>query len=187
MLRFSGIIICVGALLFLVAAFSPISSVYAAPSKERKLELIRAAPGAWRASQWMFGGGALLFGLGVAIGTFALRERFSAPLLYLPAVLLLVGAVSWSWHVYQRALDPIAFVEGALPGWQFLLYTVLTLAALALIGAALRQMAFPGWAGWVLLGGAALLFVLYVIFKDLPPFVHYLLGLVVGVLFIRFG
>jgi hypothetical protein len=187
MLKFSGVIMCLGAFMFLAAAFSPISRVFGVPEARRKLEMIRAAPGAWRISQWLFGGGALLFALGVALGTYALRGRLSAPLLYLPAALLLTGAAFWTWHVYLRALDPPAFVEEVLPGWHFRLYTVFILAALALIGAGLRQMAFPGWAGWVLLGGAGVLFVLYVILKDMPPFVHYLLGLLMGVLFIRFG
>ena len=103
------------------------------------------------------------------------------------AVLLLVGAAVWTWHVYLRAVDPAAFVNGSLPGWHFALYTLLTLVAFLLTGIALLQLGSPPWSGWFLVGGALIFLILYFIFKDIPPFVHYLMGLALGFVLFRGG
>jgi 4-hydroxybenzoate polyprenyltransferase len=61
------------------------------------------------------------------------------------------------------------------------------MAAFLLIGFLLLHTGFPAWAAWSLIGGSLLFFILYVIFKDMPPFVHYVLGLILGVVLLRAG
>ena len=183
----SGIVICLGSLLFLIAAFSPSSRVFGASTAEKKLAVINASMRGWKISQALFGSGAIITALGVGLLAFSLRW-LPANLIYVIAGLLLVGAVSWSRHVYLRAMDPQAFVAGALPAWHFILYTLLTLAGFFLLGfESLRLFGFHAWQGWLLMGASLLFFVAYLIFKDMPPFVHYLLGLVLGVSLILSG
>lgn len=49
-----------------------------------------------------------------------------------------------------------------------------------LLGVVIIQADLSRWVGWVLVGAALLFLLLYVALRDLPPFVHYLLGLVFG-------
>jgi hypothetical protein len=101
---------------------------------------------------------------------------------YLPAMLMLLGAIAWSAHVTLRAIDPQVFVTGTLPAWHFRLYTMLTLAAYFVLGfALLRLLGGRPWQAYFLMGVSMLFFIMYLQFKDLPPFVHYLLGLVLGI------
>jgi hypothetical protein len=61
-------VIIFGSALFLGAAFLPISfRVSTKKSATRKLEAIRASPTAWSATQILFGLGALVTAVGVAL------------------------------------------------------------------------------------------------------------------------
>jgi hypothetical protein len=177
-LKISAMVIFVGSIAFLIAAFSPISRVYGLSRAEDKLAMIKGDPGAWKISQTLFSFGAIITAVGIALAAYVLRDRSSASLLYVGATFLVIGAAVWTWHVYLRTADPASFVNGLLPGWHFALYSLLTMAAFLLIGIALPRMGFSAWGGWLLLGGALLFSILYIIFRDMPPFVHYLLGLV---------
>lgn len=186
-LKLSAIVILTGSILFLIAAFSPISKIFGIASAQAKLQVISASPTAWTVAQALFSIGSIAAGIGVLLAAMALRGRPSSSLVYVAAALLLAGAAAWSWHAYLRAADPRAFTEGTLPAWHFILYSALTLAALAIIGVALPRMGFPAWSGWLLIAGSILFSALYVVFKDMPPFVYYLLGLVLGVVLFRGG
>ena len=175
-IKFDAMIIGIGSILFLISAFLPISRVYALPTPDKKLALINQSRKAWKVSHILFFIGALLLAIGVVVFAFSNNEKSSSIALYFAAGLLIIGLVGWSWHLYLRNLDPVAFVKGALPTWHFRLYTVFTLAAFLLIGIAISSLGFPFWGSWVIMIGAILFFVLFIIFKDLPPFTLYLLG-----------
>ena len=157
-LKISGIVTIVGSVIFLVAAFLPISSVYALPTAESRLKLITDSLEAWRFSQVLFSAGAIIAAVGIAVAAFALKGRPSALFLFIATVLLIVGAAAWSLSVYIRATDPAAFTSGSMPGWYFVLYSLLTMAAFLLIGIACLQMGLPAWTGWLLIILASLSF-----------------------------
>ena len=186
-LKLSAILIAIGSILFLVTAFLPISKVYALPTPEMKLAIINKSRQAWQISQNLFFFGALLMTLGVVVFALSNKDKSSAIVLYFAAGLLVIGLASWSWHLYLRAIDPVAFVEGVLPAWHFQLYTIFTLAALFLIGIAFFGLEFPTWGSWAIMIAATLFFVLFILFKDLPPFALYLLGLFISFLLFRAG
>jgi hypothetical protein len=184
-LKISGAVILAGSIAFLVAAFLPISRVYGLTNAEDKLAMITDNLRVWGISQVLFSLGVIVATLGVALAAYSLKDQPSASFLITAAAFLVVSAVAWVWHAYLRTTDPTAFVNGSLPSWHFIIYTLLTLAGFLLIGIALPRMGFSIWIGWVLGGGALLFFVLYLIFKDIPPFVHYLLGLVLAFVLMR--
>jgi hypothetical protein len=57
---------------------------------------------------------------------------------------------------------------------------MLTIGGLALLGVGLLAGRFPLWLGWLTLGTDVVFLAGYLWFKDIPPFVFYLLLLLVG-------
>ena len=113
--KMSGIMIILGSVLFLNAAFLPISRVFVEPSAVRKLESIRDAPNAWLVTQIFFALGALVTVIGVALVACRFRDQSFALLMQGSVAVLLLGALLWIWRVYARTLDPATFAERALP------------------------------------------------------------------------
>lgn len=183
--KVAALIVVAGSVLFLAAAFSPISRVYAEPDAARRLEIILAGPNQWLISHLLFGLGAAVTAAGIGWLASALSGRPSAVWLYACAALLLIGAVLWGWHLYLRVADPEAFATRTMPAWHFFAYTFLTQAALVLFGVGLLRTALPPWVGWLAIGSMALFFVLTIITGDMPPFVYYLVTLTAGVMLYR--
>ena len=61
------------------------------------------------------------------------------------------------------------------------MYTILTMTGLIILGIFLLRTEVPPWVAWILVGGTALLAALAVIFRDMPPFVYYVLTLVLAI------
>jgi hypothetical protein len=57
---------------------------------------------------------------------------------------------------------------------------LLTIGGLALLGVGLLAGGFPAWLGWLTLGANLLFLAGYLWLRDIPPFVFYLLLLLVG-------
>lgn len=182
--RLGALLLLAGTVLFLVAAFSPVSRVFGLDSDDAKLDVIGSSVGAWRLTQVFFAVGAVLAAIAVGWIMMGADAEWPAWLRVLPGVLMLVGAILWSVHTFLRAADFDAFVNGALPGWHFATYTVLTIVGLALVGIAFL-ITGPRWLGLVLTIGPGLLLVTYLTAKDLPPFAHYLLTLVLAIHVLR--
>ena len=65
--RVSGMVLLLGSLIFLIAAFLPISWVFGERDPQKKIEMINAAPGAWRFAQILFGTGATIASLALIL------------------------------------------------------------------------------------------------------------------------
>jgi hypothetical protein len=186
MMRIISILIILGSLLFLSASFSPISAVHMEPTAAGKLALINASPGAWLLSQILYSLGAVLVASAIAGVVYRHRQSYSPALTFLIYLSLLVGALFFLVYAVFRTTNPQAWVQITPPHPQFLGYTFLTQLGLLLFGAALLKAGYPSWLGWLLVSSMIVLFVLTVVFRDMPPFAYYLLALIVGVaLFIR--
>jgi hypothetical protein len=183
--RVSAITIIAGSVLFLVAAFSPVSRIFAMPDAAVRLEIIAGAPNQWLLAQLLFALGSIVTAVG--IGLVAVRFSGQGFTIYLTtsAAVMAVGALLWCWHVYMRAVEPARFVAGEIPLWLFAAYSLLTMAGLALLGTALLQTTLATWVGWLPIGSAALFLILALVFGDMPPLVYYLITLIVGVVLYR--
>ena len=115
--RVAAIILLVGSVLFIIAAFMPVSQVFAEPSQAAKLEIITSNRTAWTASQILFGLGASIAAIGLGFVAYHLRGTPGAVWAYLGLAAVILGAVFWDGLVYLRAIDPERFVEGRLMGW----------------------------------------------------------------------
>jgi hypothetical protein len=186
MMRTISILIILGSLLFLSASFSPISAVHMEPTAAGKLALINASPGAWLLAQILYTLGAVLTAGAIAGVVYRHRQSYSPALTFLIYLSLLVGAVFFLAYAVFRTTNPLAWVQVPPPHPLFLGYTFLTQLGLLLVGVALLKAGYPRWLGWLLVYSMLALFVLMVIFRDMPPFAYYLLALIVGVaLFVR--
>ena len=176
-----------GSVLFLVAAFLPISRVFALPSPVMKLESINASPGQWLAAQLLFALGTVVTVLGIGLFAYYVRRESFAGLIWLCVALLAAGAVPWLWQVYARAVDPDSFAAGSFPMWAHLFYFLLTEVGLAVLGVALLSTPVPTWVGRVVIGGMVLLVILTLTFGDMVPLAFYIVTLLAGVMFFRIG
>ena len=184
-IKIGSVIIILGSILFSIAAFSPISRIFSIPSPERKLEIILSAPNQWIAAQIFFALGALVTVAGVSIITYYFRNQPFSILLNISVAILFIGASLWIWHVYLRAIDPQLFTDRGIPIWYFATYTFLTQIGLALFGIALLRTEIQNWIGWMVIGSMGLFFVLTIIFRDMPPFVYYVVTLIAGYMMYR--
>jgi hypothetical protein len=181
--RVSGILIIVGSALFLCAANAPISFRVFAPgrSASHKLEAIRGSPAAWLVTQILFGLGASVTVIGIGVLAYGLGRQPPVWLIWISVALLTIALVLWLWHLCGRTVDPDAFAEGRWPRWPLLAYFMLTEAGLAILGYALLRGDLAMWIGWMLIGSMVLLFVLTLIFRDMPPLMFYTVTLILGI------
>ncbi len=176
----------VGSILFLTAAFLPISSrVFPQPSPAKKLESINADPGQWFAAQVLFALGAVVTVIGIALYAYYVRRHSFAGLIWASVVLLAVGAMPWLWQLYARTVDPAWFAEGRYPMWPYLVYFFVTEVGLAVFGVALLSAPLPTWVGWVVIVSMLLFAILTLIFRDMVPLAFYVVTLFAGVMFFR--
>ena len=183
--RVAAIILLVGSVLFIIAAFMPVSRVYAGPSQATRLEIITSNRTAWSASQVLFGLGASIAAIGLGFVAHHLRGAPGAVWAYIGLAAVILGAVLWDGLVYLRAVDPEGFVEGRLVGWLFPAYTLLTQVGLIAFGVSYLRAGYPAWLGGVTVGGAIIFFIIYLVFRDIPPFVYYILTFIAGIVLVR--
>ncbi|MGW8315806.1 MAG: hypothetical protein ACWGNV_09425 [Bacteroidales bacterium] len=179
--RTSSVLIGLGSVMFLVAAFLPVSRVYVEPDPEKKLEIILDLKGMWNLSSGLFGAGSLVMVIGWALFVFSFNELSKVIIPLASIILLGTGALLWTWHVTERILHPEGFAKGTNTPYLFWVYSMLTQIGLFLAGWFLLRMPLANWPGWMLIAGSVLLFILMVVFKDMPPFVYYLLTLVLAI------
>ncbi len=179
--RVAAIILLAGSILFIIAAFMPVSRVFAEPSQAAKLEIITSNSTSWTASQVLFGLGASIAAIGLGFVAYHLRGTPGVVWAYIGLVAVVLGAVFWEGHVYLRAVDPESFVAGRLIGWLFPAYALLTQLGLLAFGVAYLRAGYPAWLGGITVAGAVIFFIIYLVFRDIPPFVYYILTFIAGI------
>ncbi len=180
----AGALLIAGSVIFGVGASVGVPRVFLTSDPQLRVQLLQRHRRRWRIAQPCYAGGPVVAGIGV--GVLAALEPTGVPrvLLLAAAVLVILGAITWSFSCYLRRVHPIGFALGELPGWPFTAYIVATIAGLALLGGGLLAGDHPTWLGWLVLGADALFLAAYAATRDLPPFVFYVLLLVVGVVLV---
>ena len=136
---------------------------------------------AWRVAQPLYALGPLMTAAGVGFLAADASSSRVQVLLVGASALLAIGTLAWTWSVFLRATRVTDFAYGKLPRWPFATYVFLTIAGLFVLAAGLLSGPFPAWVAWVTLAADLLFLIGYLRFGDLPPFVSYLLFLLVGV------
>lgn len=172
-------LVVTGSLVFIAGAALGVPRVFTTSDPAQRRALLARNSVRWRAAQPLYAAGPLLAAVGVGLlgsdGDPTIR-----PALVVASASLFAGAVAWAWACADRARRYLEFAVGSLPAWPFRGYVVLTLAGLAVLGVALLLGAGPLWVAWAVLVADAAFVAGYVWTGDIPPFVFYLLLLVVG-------
>lgn len=179
--RVAATFLLVGSVIFIIAAFMPVSQVYVAPTPAAKLEIIYSDGTGWIASQILFGLGAGIAAIGLGFIAHRMRTTPGAVWAYLGLGAVILGAVLWNGHVYLRAIDPEGFVEGRPIGWLFPAYALLTQFGLLVFGVAYLRAGYPSWLGGITIVGTVIFFIVLLLLKDIPPFLYYILTFIAGI------
>jgi hypothetical protein len=176
-----GILLIVGSLVFVVGAAVGVPGVFTERDPEVRLRMLTERRRTWRAAQPLYALGPIVAAAGVGFLAAETTDGRARTALTGACVALLIGSLAWAWSVYLRSTRIAEFAHGTLPGWPFATYVLLTIGGLALLGLGLVIGDFARWLGWLTLVADAVFLVTYLRFRDLPPFVFYLLLLLVGV------
>lgn len=177
-----GILLISGSTVFLFGAAIGVPKVFTERDPKARLRMVEDRLGIWRIAQPFYGLGPIIASVGV--GYLAAAEPtggWARTVLAAASVALVIGALTWSWSVYLRATRISEFASGTLPGWPFATYVLLTIGGLGLLSIGLLTGGFPVWLGWLTLGADILFLSIYLRFRDIPPFVFYIVLTLVGV------
>jgi hypothetical protein len=187
----AGIVLIIGSVLFLIAAFMPISMrVFSSGDPQKQIEYVQKVRTGWLVSCILFGAGSVVAVIGLAL--FAIYVQSVSENTIVKLIIFLAtagtafGALQWLAIIFKRIRFPVETFATSTNAndWTFLIYTVLTQIALIVVGFVLLQTGFPAWSGWGTVILAALSLGAFLVFKDMPPFTHYLITLVIGIVLI---
>lgn len=175
----SGLLLVVGSLVFFVGAAIGVPGVFTQSDPDVRVRMLEARVRSWVAAQPLYGSGAMICAVGVAVLSVD-SDRGTRAILALSSALLFIGSIAWAWSLLRRGKDIVAFARGMLPAWPFASYVLATIAGLAFLGIGLLLGDFPMWLGWLVIAADAMFLGGYLRLGDIPPFVFYVLLLLVG-------
>jgi hypothetical protein len=191
MQKIAGIGLMLGSVLFIVAAFTPLTFRVVTADMQQRIDLIQNERTGWVILNILFGTGSVIAAVGLALFAQHVQTLGGNTTIrvvsYLGAASVVLGALCWVIIVYNRAALPPQELGSNLSinNWIFPAYTLLTQIGLMVVGFVLIQSHYPAWLSWGTFVLAGLSIVAYLIFKDMPPFVHYMLFLVMGIALVR--
>lgn len=148
---------------------------------EKRLRMLEQHARSWRFAQPFYALGPIITAAGVAALAAGAHSALTQGTFAVAATALCAGSLAWAWSAYRRAIRIADFAAGRLPGWPFATYVFLTIAGLALFGIGMLAAAFAVWLTVVALVADVLFLGFYLRTRDIPPFVFYLLFLLVGI------
>lgn len=179
MTRTAGWVLLGGAALFCAAAFSPSSFVFGMSDPGARRAHLAKHVRSWPWAQAFFASGAVVSAVGLVVLGLQLDGAAGGGV-GLAGLLAVAASVPWAMHCWLRGRDVEGFLAGTLPASHFALYLWGTLAALAITGTSLLDADLADWLPWFVLGATAVFVLALLRFRDLPPFVLYLVTAVVG-------
>ncbi|MEO6088474.1 MAG: hypothetical protein ABIQ18_35720 [Umezawaea sp.] len=177
MVAVGGWLVLGGVLVFFVGAAYGVPRVFVGGLPEERLALLTARARAWRLAQIPYSVGPLLVGIGVlvtAIGWSGVPRLLAGA----AGAMMFGGALLWSVTCLRRGQRMEEFVRGELPAGPWRGYVWLTMLGLALLG--LACLGVSVWIAALLLISAVVFAAAFVVMRDIPPFVFYLVLGVVG-------
>lgn len=180
----TGIVLISGtALTYLGFSIFP-TRIYTVHDTAIRLELVQRYPRRWSASQVGVILGAIVSAIGFVMLAPLFKETDAASLILFGVVAFLLGHILWIWHLILRINDPAAFATATLPAWHFTWYALLTPLGLFICGVSFWLHGAYTWLGIGMVIASLAYLAIMAIYKDIPPFVYYLLTFIVGLVLI---
>jgi hypothetical protein len=202
--HFTGIVLILGSLVFGCGGwlYWPIKDekgiIIFGLSPREWLRLVFDHPGLWRWATLLFISGVIVTVLGLTLLTLLLWDAGDRMFSQLGLIAFAFGAVLWVINLaFRLSIDPWAAQVTAktevLPDFYipltrwihalFLIYTVLAFSAMVAYGGAiLSTHVLPQWVGWTIIVYSLAGLGLLGFTDDAPPFLHYLVPLLMGIL-----
>lgn len=164
-------IVIAGAVLFALG-ISPVPRVFTERDQAERLRMLTERRSLWRKGQSLIAIGTLVVAFGVVF--------LDPPGTIAAGVVLLLAAIVWVPGLGERARNIEGFAEGRLAPWPYYGYAIGTLVGLLLLVPWLFLAGHP-WLGWTVALSTAVFIGFLAITRDIPPFVFYVVLVVVAV------
>jgi hypothetical protein len=184
LLKVTGILLAVGSIVFLTAAFHPVSRIFAESNSTKQSEIIMNERAGWNFSQVLFAMGSLIVAIAIGVSFYHFRDLPWSLSGLIGFILVMIGSLLWSYHCYLRYIDPTSFTDGSMPNWHFIVYSFLTMGGMILFGFLLLKSEIRNWVSLAMIIANGLFLVLFLVFKDMPPFVYYVITLIAGIVMV---
>ena len=121
----AGILLIVGSILCLIAAFLPISiQVFSQSDAAKQVEIIKSQKTAWTIDVLIFALGAIGTAAGIALTYHHFRKLPRVRWALIGVAAYLLGTLVWCWICYNRVVDP-SNISGVFQKQNFLVYSIL--------------------------------------------------------------
>jgi hypothetical protein len=189
MQKLAGILFSIGAIVAILGESRPvISNVFGTiDNPQLQVETIENDPAGWFVAHLLMGAGSLIAAIGVVAFARQVQSlsntRDVRIASYLGAAIAVVGALFWAIVIYNRVSKTPQEVVANMdaPLWMALGYYLLTELALFSLGFLLLRTGYPKWLGWPVLVLGGLMLVAVLVLGGLPPGVHSILFLILGI------
>ena len=114
--QIAGGLLIAGSTGFGLGAAIGVPRVFTAPDAEGRLRMLELHRGLWRTAQPLYGAGAVVTSLAVGYLASGSADGRSRTALWGACVALLTGALAWGWSLYLRGTRIAAFAFRTLPG-----------------------------------------------------------------------
>lgn len=174
-----------------------VGNVHSTRSAEERLAMLLRHRGLWTLGQFLAAAGTAAAPMGFLRLARQLRREVQDPdstpepaeatnFAALAAAALLAGSPLFVWALAVRAADIGKFAYRQGSAWPFLAYASLQTCGVGLLGAALQSSALRGRTALSAAASAPLFAGILLRYRDIPPFVFYLVQIAVGVKLLRF-
>lgn len=174
-----------------------VGNVHATRSAEQRLAMLERHRGLWTLGQFLAAAGTAAAPMGFLRLAAQLRQSTqtagpaSEPargenLAAAGAAALLAGSPLFVWDLAVRAADIEKFAYRRGAAWPFLAYAGLQTCGIGLLGVALQSSSLKGRTALGAAASAPLFAGILLRYKDIPPFVFYLVETALGVKLLRF-
>lgn len=193
--RLAGALLIVGTIIFWIGSAMPNSVVYMTPGLLEKIELIASHRTSWVLQHIFFLAGVTATAIGLVILATILRETNTRRLATGGLIGILLATVVWTVAPYFRLSVPAEEIPrtsdvpplslAAFSGWMFVAFTVLTLGALIVHGAALFQSGLLKRLRGVAAILSSLMLLAVIILGDWWPEIQYFVTSLIGIGLLR--
>jgi hypothetical protein len=180
--RIGEIVTIIGSIMFLVATFMPITTVFVV---NRDIAEVQRRSAEWAASLALSGLGSAVTAIGLGLLTLQLHGSNTRPAIgssYIGLAAIVSGTLCWAVIIYLRSTLPlvVVFSEPTF-GWWYTAYTLFMQTALIAYGVAFLQAKSHRWLGVGIIVMAKTLLIVYLSSHVMPPLAHYALTLLIGI------